>query len=136
MEAPHKARWCLAVLRSGLRQNNLKILVCICHGLKQMTQARMIWAWTKLRLAKLMTIYEENKALWCSCIFGQLSTHGRNYQSNRTGKYNESDRIVIVPINNKADIIWVNEDCKVETLRYWRGQCHSLSDSMHLPHLK
>lgn len=30
----------------------------------------------------------------------------------------ESDRVVIAPVNNRVDIIWVNEDCKVKIDRY------------------
>lgn len=36
----------------------------------------------------------------------------------RTEKVMDNNRMVTVPTNNKADTIWVNQCCKVETLRY------------------
>ena len=38
--------------------------------------------------------------------------------AERTEKFMENNRMVNVPMNNKADTIWANQCCKVETLRY------------------
>lgn len=67
-----------------------------------------------------MMINEENKMLRCSCIFRSIKRTHVGHQLKRTGKEMESDRMVTAPKNNKADIIWAAQCCRVETLRYWQ----------------